>query len=176
MPDIEELTNHLGQPPYVYLAVVALILLVLLYVLYRYRRAHQGIIPFKAQGGTIEIAPQTLRAIMENAVDNVEGVERATCRHVIRGHRLGVKIALHIKANQRLRDIDTRVKERLRATLQEQFGIESVEPIHIRVTRIIGDPVASLPKNDTLSEGTSRGEPLPLPETGKDASSSDARP
>lgn len=176
MPDLSHVANLLDQVPYLYLAGFTLVLLVLLLCLYRYRRIHQGIIPFKAEGGTIEIAPQTLRAVMENAARSVEGVERASCRHFRRGKSLGVRIALHIHANQRLRDIDSLVKNRIRATLLEQFGMESIDPIHIRVTRIIGDPVATVPSEETVPGDQPSTGTDPLPGEHPTSPSSDPRP
>lgn len=146
MNEIVESLEHLTRPPYLYYSVAAIVLLLFYFLLRSYRRSNQGIVPFKSQGGTIEIAPQTLRVVMQNAANSVEGVERATCRHFLRGRSLGVKVAIQLMANHRLRDVETLIKKRIRATLLDQFGMESVEPIHIRVTRIVGDPMASVQK------------------------------
>lgn len=140
-----EALEHLLRVPYLYYAAIAVVLLVALYLVRSYRRAHQGIIPFKTQGGTIEIAPQTLRSVMQNATNSVEGVDKASCRHFIKGRNVGVKVAVHLRANHRLKDVDSMIKQRIRATLLDQFGMETVDPIHIRVTRIVGDPVATVP-------------------------------
>jgi uncharacterized alkaline shock family protein YloU len=144
MQDIVQALEHLLQPPYPYLVAVAVVLLLLWYLIRHYRYAHKGIVPFKSQGGTIEIAPQTLRGVMQNAANSVEGVERAACRHFTRGRHVGVRVAIHLRANHRLRDVEALIKKRIRATLLDQFGMDTVEPIHIRVTRIVGDPVASV--------------------------------
>jgi uncharacterized alkaline shock family protein YloU len=141
---IVESLQHLLTVPYLYYAVVAVVLLIALYLLRAYKRTNQGIVPFKSQGGTIEIAPQTLRGVMQNATNSVEGVERAACRHFLKGRNVGVKVAIHLRANHRLRDVESTIKKRIRATLLDQFGMETVEPIHIRVTRIVGDPIASV--------------------------------
>jgi uncharacterized alkaline shock family protein YloU len=147
-----ESLEHLLSAPYLYYAAVAVILLVILYLVRSYRRAHQGIVPFKTQGGTIEIAPQTLRGVMQNAANSVEGVDKASCRHFMKGRNVGVKVAIHLRANHRLKDVESLIKARIRATLLDQFGMETVEPIHIRVTRIVGDPVASLPGKKKVEE------------------------
>lgn len=155
LKELVEALEHLLRVPYLYLAVLALVLLIALILLRNYRRAHQGIIPFKSQGGSIEIAPQTIRSVMQNAANSVEGVERAACRHFLKGRQLGVRVAIHLRANHRLRDVETLIKKRIRATLFDQFGMETVDPIHIRVTRIVGDPVASVPEQDSESTGES---------------------
>lgn len=152
MKSIIESLEHLLSAPYLYYAAVAVVLLVVLYLVRSYRRAHQGIVPFKTQGGTIEIAPQTLRGVMQNAVNSVEGVDKATCRHFMKGRNLGVKVAVHLRANHRLKQVESLVKERIRATLLDQFGMESVDPIHIRVTRIVGDPVATVPAKKKVED------------------------
>ena len=143
MQELTETLSHLIKVPYLYYAVSTVVLLIGLYVVYSYRRANQGIVPFKTQGGQIEIAPGTLRGVMQNAANSVEGVEKASCRHFLKGRSVGFKVAIHPRANSRLRDVESRIKECIQATLYEQFGMENIEPIHIRVTRIIGDPVAS---------------------------------
>ena len=143
MEELNETLSHLIRAPYLYYAGVAFVLLVGLYLLYTYRRANQAIIPFKTQGGNIEIAPSTLRGVMQHAANSVEGVEKANCRHFIKGRSVGVKVAIHLRANNRLKDVESRIKHCIQATLHEQFGMDNVEPIHIRVTRIIGDPLTA---------------------------------
>lgn len=143
MEVLNESLSHLIKAPYLYIVVVTVVMLVGLYIIYTYRRANQGIIPFKTQGGVIEIAPSTLRGVMQHAANSVDGVEKASCRHFIKGRRVGVKVAIHLRANNRLKEVESRIKHCIQATLHEQFGMEAVEPIHIRVTRIVGDPVAS---------------------------------
>jgi uncharacterized alkaline shock family protein YloU len=153
-----ESLEHLLTAPYLYYAAVAVVLLLALYLVRSYRRAHQGIIPFKTQGGTIEIAPQTLRSVMQNAANSVEGVDKAACRHFMKGRNLGVKVAVHLRANHRLKDVDVMIKQRIRATLLDQFGMETVEPIHIRVKRIVGDPVASVPAKAKSEESVAEDD------------------
>jgi hypothetical protein len=162
MQNLLDNLQALIEPPLIYYAAAVLVLLLaLLYLIHRYRTAHKGIIPFKSQGGTIEIAPQTLRGVMQNAANSVEGVEKAACRHFVKGRRVGVKVALHLRANHRLKDVDNCVKARIRATLLDQFGMETVEPIHIRVTRIVGDPVASVPDSEPEPESDSYNNDTP---------------
>ena len=149
------LFGHLVEPPMLYWIVAGLVILVVLWVWYAYRRSTRGIVPFKTQGGTIEIAPGTLRGVIQNAAGSVKGVERASCRHFVKGRRVGVKVAIHLRANNRLKDVDAQVKRCIRNTLFEQFGMESIDPIHIRVTRIIGDPVAA-PEDSSMPDAVER--------------------
>ena len=172
MEYINDTFTHLIHTPYLYYAVLAVALLIGLYVIYSYRRANQGIIPFKTQGGTIEIAPGTLRGVMQHAANTVDGVERATCRHFMKGRSVGVKVAIHLRSNTRLKDVEASIKGCIRATLSEQFGMENIEPIHIRVTRMVGDPIAT-PKDVYLDE-TEDSSAL-VEHTGDD-SSEDERP
>lgn len=144
MQTLSDTLGHLLQAPYVYMVAVSIGLLAALYLVYSYRRSNQGIVPFKSQGGNIEIAPHTLRGVMQNAANSVEGVEKAVCRHFIKGRKVGVRVAIHLRANHRLRDVENQIKRRIRATLMDQFGMENVEPIHIRVSRIVGDPMATI--------------------------------
>lgn len=144
MADLDSLKASLSfllHPPYAYLAALAGGLFVLLLILRRYRLSHRPIVPFKTQGGTIEIAPHTLRNVMQGAAQSVEGVHKCTCQHFVRRNQLGVRVTLQMQANHSLRDIDAAIKQRIRATLMDQFGMESVAPIHVRVSRIVGKPL-----------------------------------
>ncbi len=138
---MDDLFGHLLEPPFFYGIIAALVILLVLWLWYSYGRKHQGIVPFKTQGGTIEIAPGTLRGIMQHAANSVPGVEKATCQHFMKGRRVGVKVAIHLKANSRLKDVEANIKKGIKNSLLDQFGMETVEPIDIRVTKIIGDPV-----------------------------------
>ncbi|MEY2999942.1 MAG: hypothetical protein RL648_156 [Verrucomicrobiota bacterium] len=137
--------SHLLQPPYAYYAAVAASLFILLLVIRAYRKSHRAIVPFKTQGGNIEIAPHTLRSVMQSAAQSVQGVHKCACQHFIRRHQLGVRVKLQLQANHSLRDVDAAIKERIRTTLLEQFGMETVDPIHIRVSRIVGKPLLHPP-------------------------------
>ena len=173
MAELSETLSHLLKAPYLYYFVVVLVLLIGLYLVYTYRRANQGIVPFKTQGGAIEIAPSTLRGVMQHAANSVEGVEKASCRHFLKGRSVGVKVAIHLRANNRLKDVDARIKNCIQATLYEQFGMENIEPIHIRVTRIVGDPIASTKSSypDDFDESVAG-----LVELDDDSESDDDRP
>jgi uncharacterized alkaline shock family protein YloU len=147
-----DILKPLIEPPLIYIIIFLAVLLVILWIYYSYKRANQGIIPYKTQGGNIEIAPHTLRGVMQHAANSIEGVERASCRHFLKGRGVGVKVAVHVRSNSRLREIESQIKGCIRATLYDQFGMENVDPIHIRVTKIIGDPVAT-PK-DAIGQET----------------------
>jgi len=176
MKTVVDALQHLLNPPYLYFAAIALVCLALLWGMRSYRRSHKGIVPFKSEGGSIEIAPQTLRGVMQNAANSVEGVEKAACRHFVRGRNVGVKVGIHLRANHKLRDVECCIKQRIRSTLSDQFGMEQVEPIHIRVTRIVGEPVASVPEEkeavDEADISSSYGED-DLPESSNDRPYSD---
>lgn len=160
MPDIETIKHLLGYlitPPYSYYAAVAAGLFLVLLVIRGYRNAHRGVIPFKSQGGTIEIAPQTLRGVILYAVQGVDGIQKCSCRHFIKRGSIGVRVVIHLRANHSLRDVESTIKDRIRHSLADQFGMETVDPIHIRVARIVGKPTpqehftALAPATDTNS-------------------------
>jgi len=138
--------------PYFYQLAAALALLACLLFLYiHWRRRHRGIEPFRSEGGRIEIAPHTVRSIVQYAAKGVHGVEYAQC-HLYPGRRLRVDIAIHLIASARLREVDTEIKERVRSALKQQFGIEQVSPINIRVKKLIGDPVIDRPRQTPARE------------------------
>ena len=176
MQTLSDMLDYLIQPPYLQYGAILFVLLVVLYIYQAGRRAMRGIVPFKTQGGTIEIAPSTLRGVIQHAATSVEGVEKASCHHFARGQGVGVRVAIHLRANRRLKEVETGIKRRIRATLLDQFGMENVEPIHIRVTRIIGDPVASKAKSDRYEEDDSVEREAGLLEPEENSAPDDDRP
>ncbi len=137
--------HYLTTPPYLYGAVGAALLLLLLLVLVFLRRWRSCIPAFESRDGAIEVAPKTLRTVMRNAVNSVEGVERASCRHFRHRRGIGVRVALHLRASHPLREVENQIKQRIRSTVSEQFGMAPIDPIHIKVTRIVGDSMAAIP-------------------------------
>lgn len=143
-PYIDSL-SHLIHGPYPYMVGLAVLLLLIIWVTHCWRQNHRPIIPFKTEGGTVEIAPQTLRGIIQHTTHSVEGVEKANCRHYVRGKGLRVKVAIHLRASSKLKDVEARIKSQIRTTLFEQFGMENVDPINIRVVKLIGEPMEVRP-------------------------------
>lgn len=140
----EEISNTVMpwlQPPFVYLALLCLCLLLVLYVMYAWRKARRGIVPFETEGGAVEISPATVRGIIQHAAVGVEGVERAVSRVHPHGKHLEIQVLIHLDASAKLQTIQQEVRERVRHTLHNQFGFDptSLQPINIRVTRIVGD-------------------------------------
>jgi uncharacterized alkaline shock family protein YloU len=138
---LRDLLSYLTEPPYSYYAAATASLLALLWILRSFRKSHRGIVPFKTQGGTIEIAPQTVRGILHNVVQSVDGVHKCSCTHFTKRDRIGIKVSIHLLANHSLRQVETTIKERIRSTLMDQFGMDTVDPINIRVARIVGKPI-----------------------------------
>lgn len=132
--------GHLLEPPYLQMMGGAFVLLVVVFLVQRWRYNHRPIIPFRSQGGHVEIAPQTLRGILQYAAASVDGVEKAVCRHYPRGRALKVRVSIHLRASARLKDVESGIKRQIRDILNEQFGMERVEPIDIRVVKLIGEP------------------------------------
>lgn len=148
MQETVDALGHLLKAPYWYFAVAAIALLAVLFGIHYYRRAHRGIIPFRTEGGKVEISPKTLRSILQLAVNGIRGVDRAECHHIIRGQSLGVKVDIHLQARYPLREVEHAIKDNIRRALSEQFGLENVSPIDIRVIKVVGD---SLPRRETQS-------------------------
>lgn len=140
---VVESVQHLGRPPYSYFAAVTVGLLVIIYLIHRYRRANRPIIPFRAEGGDVEIAPQTIRGIINGSAQRVMGVETSTCRYEQRGRKLRVQVVIHLRASAKLTDVSAEIKKRVRQALKSHVGMEptDIDPIKIKVTKIIGDAV-----------------------------------
>jgi len=150
--EVQNLVGYLINPPYLYGWIILVTLLLILYTVQVYRRSHRPIIPFKAQGGTVEIAPSTLKGIINQTVQGIEGIERAGCKHRSKGNRLAINVGIHLQSHVKLKTIEAAIKGRIRAVLSEQFGIENVDPIHIRVNKVIG----TTPALDTLPDSSNQ--------------------
>lgn len=144
--------QHVSSPPHLYLAVAALLCLAGLVLLVAVRRARRCIPAFESRDGAIEVAPKTLRTVMRNAVSSVEGVERVHCRHFRHRDGIGVRVAIHLRASHPLREVENRIKQRIRSSVSEQFGMAPIDPVHIKVTRIVGDPMAAIPTHSLPRE------------------------
>jgi uncharacterized alkaline shock family protein YloU len=136
--------DYLLQPLYLGYFAVAVALLFLFWISIYYRRTHRPIIPFASVGGTIEIAPSTLRSIIQHAALSVNGVVKVASQHAAKRKGISVRVAIHMRANAKLQVVEMKLKQRIKAALLEQFGMEIVDPIHIKVTKIIGEPLTPL--------------------------------
>lgn len=145
-PYLESL-SHLTEPPYLYMWTSVIALLLVLYFVRSYRKSRRPIVPFKSEGGAVEIAPHTLRGIIQQSALSVEGVEKAHCRHYVRGRSLKVKVSIHLHASARLKEVENDIKKQIRAILWEQFGMEKVDPIDIKVVKLVGEP--NPPRSET---------------------------
>lgn len=145
-PYVENL-SHLTEPPYLYMWTSVLALLLVLYLVRSYRKSRRPIVPFKSEGGSVEIAPHTLRGIIQQSALSVDGVEKAHCRHYVQGRGLKVKVAIHLHATARLKEVENDIKKQIRAVLWDQFGMEKVDPIDIKVVKLVGE--APRPNNQT---------------------------
>jgi hypothetical protein len=143
LPDLGGLPDlgYLLTPRYLYMAGAVFALLLVVWAIHSYRRHHRDIIPFASPDGDVVIAPQTLRAVLQFAVCSIDGVEKATCSHFHTRRGIGIQVAIHLRTETKLRLIELEIKRRVRACLLDHFGMENVDPVRIRVTRLIGDPV-----------------------------------
>lgn len=137
---LNESLHFLLEPPVVFYAIgVVVAFLAILFAIGRYRRANRGIEPFKSNGGRVEIAPATVKMLIVHVVGDIGGVEWVGCR-LRHGRKLVVSLSLHVRAVTPLREIETETKRKVRYALKHQFGIDQVDAIHIRVTKVIGSP------------------------------------
>ncbi len=141
--------DRLIEAPFVYYAMGTVVVLVLiLFAIQRYRAAHRPIIPFKAEGGSVEIAPKTIRGLINTTVRSVPGVRSASCSYRQRGRKLRLKVDIHLNAASKLNDVQSEIKKRVRASLNTHIGIETkdVDPVRIKVTKLVGEPdIHSIP-------------------------------
>lgn len=121
--------------------LVVLALAVTIYLITRFRRANKPIIPFRAEGGDVEIAPQTIRGLINNSARSVSGVENAHCSYQQKGSKLNVVIKIHLLASSRLVEVEREIKQRVRQSLHLHVGMEpdNVKPIKVRVAKIVGE-------------------------------------
>lgn len=135
--------GRLAEPPYLYGTLGVLFgLVAILYLIRRYRRAHRPIIPFRAEGGDVEIAPQTIRGLINGTVKSVPGVKSATSRYEQRGRKLRLRIFIHLQATAKLVEVQQEIKRRIRLALHAHIGMEpnDIDPIRVKVIKIVGEP------------------------------------
>lgn len=164
-----EWMSHLWTPPYLYALIATLFLFAALLYLRHYRRTHRPIVPFDTEGGKIEIAPHTLKSLIQYAANSVEGVEKATSLHTPKRNRIAVHISIQLRATAKLTETESLIKERVRTVLYDQFGMQNVDPINIKVTKVVGEPVTQFspvrnkkPSQETMAAPPAEPEP-PLP-------------
>ena len=105
-----------------------------------WRRKTRGIVPFRAAGGRVEIAPHTIRTVIRHTVLGVEGVEKVKVKTSQRGAKTVVKLDLEILANAPIPVCEAEIKRRVRKALSHQFGMEQLAPITLRFSKIVGEP------------------------------------
>ena len=175
--------QQLIEPPTVYWLAGAILLgTVFLVMVGRCRARRRGIVPFKSEGGKIEIAPDTIRNLIEHAAESVSGVEDVRCR-IRQGRRLVINLCLTARAPVRLREMDSEIKRRVRSSLKTQFGLENVDSINTKITKTIGettlpvvdeDPPVSdrsgsvYPRGETPEKLILQDDAAPLPPEGDD--------
>lgn len=140
-----------------YLAGLILVLLLILLAAARHRARNRPIIPFESEDGRIEISPGTVRGLIEKTVEQMDGIESVRCQ-LRQGRRIGIDLSIVARAPVRLQAMDAAIKQRVRATLANQLGLEDLESVNIQVKRVLGEagppPAAaeSSRESNTLSE------------------------
>jgi uncharacterized alkaline shock family protein YloU len=153
----EYIQTHFGyllEEPYRYYLVAVVVLAVIWFGYRKIVRARRPIVLYRSQGGNVEIARQTLRGLIVGAAHRVRGVEHASCTYDQRGRKLRVKISIHLAGDARLPEVEEELKKRVRAALHQHVGYEphDVQPINVRVTKIVGDPSPALAEEAVMLE------------------------
>ncbi len=150
-----ELARFLSEEPYRYWVLGFVGLVVVLIVIRRIRRVRRPILLYKSQGGNVEIANSTLRGLIIGASERVMGVERATCSYGQRRRKLRIRLAIHLSGDAQLKRVEEELKRNIRRALEQHVAYNpgDVQPIDIRVTRIVGEarqPIEVQPVEDPL--------------------------
>jgi uncharacterized alkaline shock family protein YloU len=150
----EEVFWILYSEPYRYGVLAVFALLILLVVIHRMIKARRPISLYRAEGGNVEIARLTLRGLIVGAANRVRGVDHAICHYDQRGRKLRVDVAIHLAGDARLKEVEDDLKKKIRRALEEQIGYEpnDVQPINVRVTKIVGEPAPEV-EDDFHREG-----------------------
>jgi len=138
---VNNLLELLGWNFYYVIAVgFGVVFIILLWL--KLKRATKGIVPFKSAGGKVEIAPQTIRGLINGTVSRIHGIEHVSCRYTQRGRKLSVQVYAHLRADVRLKEMDVEVKRRVKAVLNTQIGMDpqDIDPVNLKITKIVGDP------------------------------------
>jgi len=140
--------------PYLYCWAGIVAAIALWVVVWRIRRSRRPIMLYRSQGGNVEIARQTLRGLIIGASLRVPGIEQAACTYDQRGRKLRVGISIHLAGDARLTVVEEELKKRIRTALQQHVGYEpsDVQPINVRVNKIVGDPSPALEEEYSREE------------------------
>lgn len=168
---MEELLKYV-HPPYIYAIAGAVIVVGSTMAYLNWKASNKGIVPFKSEGGRVEIAPHTIRSFLQHVVSEVDGVEKARCTFKQRGPKLQIDVAAKVQARLPLRAIETEIKRCIRANMRYQFNMTNIDPINIRITQISGQPMEKAPNDENweatesleASESNDGGAIEPLPE------------
>lgn len=165
----KEVFLFLYGEPYRYGVIAVVGLTVLLFIARRLLNARRPIILYRGQGGDVEIARPTLRGLIVGAASRVVGVDHASCKYDQRGRKLRIQISIHLSGGARLKEVEDDLKKKIRNALLQQVGYEpnDVQPINVRVTKIIGDPAPVIEEeylrdDDTLPRYEEPGDSLDI--------------
>lgn len=159
LPQLPESWAPYTSTPYIEAILIGLVVLLLVVIVLLNKRWSKDIIPFKAKGGRIEMKPSSLRGILNSVSGSVEGVERVRSKYWQKGRKLGVKLWIQLHVTARLEDVETELKHRIRQTMKTQLGMDEVDPIHIKVTKIVGAPQEIIPIAEAAASDRSEAEP-----------------
>lgn len=139
---IEPYAERILEEPYRSIALAILAVTVLLIVYRRLRRARRPILLYRSDGGNVEIANGTLRALIISAAERVRGVEHASCSYGQRRRKLGIRLSIHLAGDAKLKRVEEELKAGIREALSQHvaYNPDDVQPIDVRVTRITGNP------------------------------------
>lgn len=161
---VAELLQRAIEPPWLYaIAATVFGLGAALYALVRYRQLHKPIVPFKSADGSVQIAPHTLKSLIQFAALSVHGVEKAASRHFPKRNRIAIDIAIHLHANSKLPLVEQSIKQRVRAALDEQFGMQAIDPITIKVVKVVGEPSSASFKDYSPTSAASQKPERSIP-------------
>ncbi|KAF0094200.1 MAG: hypothetical protein E1N59_2091 [Puniceicoccaceae bacterium 5H] len=141
-----------------YMLAALIVAVILLIILVKWRRSHRPIVPFRAQGGRVEIAPRTLRNLIDHAVMGVPGVEKLRSKFGTKKRKLYVHVYLDLMATAKLPEVEAELKHRIREALRNQFGLENIGEIDVTVRKIVGDPPVA-PRTPLLEHREEEPEP-----------------
>lgn len=137
------------QPPIVYAVGGFIVAAATAIAVLKWRASNRGVVPFKSEGGRVEVAPHTIRSFLQHVVSEVDGVEKAQCTFKQRGPKLQIDVKAKVQARLPLRTIETEIKRSIRASMRHQFNMTNVDPINIRITQISGQPMEKVPSEET---------------------------
>jgi hypothetical protein len=140
----DQLLKTLGHQPWLAAgAGIILFALALLYLLTASHRQREGeqYLSFENEGGTVSISLRAVRDYLGKLSHEFAAISSLQPLLSARGGGLTVELDLKVRAGAQIPELCRMLQDRVRESIQNNFGISDVKAIKINVREIVGTPM-----------------------------------